>query len=258
MQYIYPIFEQNRILKKEALTALRDYSYDLARLSYQDYATGILTGCNITAHDSILEISPGILKFQGRIIFIPVPERISYMATNYLQYLKAKIEGENASPEFITYQVTFLLDQEEKCKENEMEFCRFHLRHGAELRDQYKDFFDLETDYDTINPLFAAWGGIGGKTLAPFVTQFFAEEILRASGKRTEDVAFAYACLNQKTGMARSVLMHYVNDWNVGNSREKETSKELYKGLCEILKAAQSGKLREDMPKQGRRKILFD
>lgn len=258
MRSMYPMFEANRILKKEALTAIRDYSFDHAQLTYQDYSPGILTGCGITVHGSMLEISPGIMKYNNKILLLPEPEQVPYMATNCMQYLKARIEEEDVLPEYIAYQVTFILEQSEECKENEFELCRFHLRQGAKLRNQYKDFFDLDTEYDTINPIFSIWGGKNGRTLSPIITENFAEEILKTSGKRVEDTAFAYACLNQVTGMPSSVLRHYVNDWRSGGGKTKETNMEIYRGLCEILRAAQSGKSGMEAVKHERRKILIN
>lgn len=257
MQYKYPMFQKNRILKTEALIAIRDYGHNQMWLEWLGYSPGILSGCHIHAQDGELAIMPGILKCQDKILLLPEAERITYQATNCMQYLKAQINIDDASPEFITYEVTLNLGQSENSATNEIELCRFHLRQGATLREQYKDFFDLETEYDTINPIFSVWGSKGGQTLSPHVTQFFAEQILQTPGKRMEDVVFAYACLNQPTGVAHSVLKHYVNDFGNGN-KEAKTNQELYWGLCKILKAAQSGKRREDIPKHERRKILMD
>lgn len=262
MQAIYPIFEQDRILKKEALTAVRDYSYDQLNLMYQEYAPGLLTGGKLTVRENELELSPGILKWQNRILLITEPERIPYTATNCMQYLKARIDIDDSLPDLITYIVTLLLDQSEVCGEHDIELCRFHLRQGAKLRGQYKDFYDLETEYDTINLICAKWGGIGGNTLPPFITQYFADEILKASGKRAEDAAFAYVCLNQTTGIAPAILRQYVNAWEAGNGREADqpyrTSLELYRGLCDILHTAQPGQPRAEAPRKERRKILID
>jgi len=258
MQGKYPLFEENRILKKEALIAMRDYSYDQMRLTWQDYSSGILTGCSIRVEGAELVISPGIIKYDGKILLLSEPERIPYKATDCTQYLKARMELCDPSPEFITWRITFGLELSGECMENEIEFCRFHLRQGAALRGQYKDFFDLETEYDTVNLLDAAWGGKGGKALSPSVTRFFAEEILQAPGKKAEDTAFAYTCLNQSDAVAPAILKHYVNDREAGSGRRKETNKDIYRGMCTILRMAQSGKMRVDAPGKERRKILID
>lgn len=42
MEHIYPAFECGRIMKKELLWALRDYSYSALQLQYADYPDGII------------------------------------------------------------------------------------------------------------------------------------------------------------------------------------------------------------------------
>ena len=47
MQNLYPLFGQNRILKKELLWSLRDCSFAQLQLRYQDYGQGFLQGCTV-------------------------------------------------------------------------------------------------------------------------------------------------------------------------------------------------------------------
>lgn len=58
MQNLYPLFEQNRILKKELLWSLRDYSFAHVQLEYQEYGQGILRGCEIQVRDGKLVVGP--------------------------------------------------------------------------------------------------------------------------------------------------------------------------------------------------------
>ena len=44
IQNIYPLFERNRILKKEMLWSLRDYAFAHAGVKYQKYGQGTLRG----------------------------------------------------------------------------------------------------------------------------------------------------------------------------------------------------------------------
>lgn len=66
MEYIYPAFERGRIMKKELLWALRDYSYSVLQLQYQDYPDGIISGCRIRTEKDSLYIGPGIRKRKER------------------------------------------------------------------------------------------------------------------------------------------------------------------------------------------------
>ena len=47
MQNLYPLFERNRILKKELMWSLRDYSFTHIQLEYQAYADGMIKGCDL-------------------------------------------------------------------------------------------------------------------------------------------------------------------------------------------------------------------
>lgn len=65
MEHIYPAFERGRIMKKELLWALRDYSYSALQLQYQDYPAGIISGCHISVEDDMLIVGKGIVKMSG-------------------------------------------------------------------------------------------------------------------------------------------------------------------------------------------------
>lgn len=63
MKHIYPAFERGRIMKKELLWALRDYSYSALQLQYQDYSDGIIRGCRLRTEDNCLIVGKGIIKY---------------------------------------------------------------------------------------------------------------------------------------------------------------------------------------------------
>jgi hypothetical protein len=50
-------------------------------------------------------------------------------------------------------------------KEDELELGRFKLREGAVLRSDYTDFFDLITEYNTINVINVEYAGIKESTM---------------------------------------------------------------------------------------------
>ena len=80
MEHIYPAFERGRIMKKELLWALRDYSYSALQLQYQDYPAGIISGCHISVEDDMLTVGKGIVKCQDFIFLLTEEERIPYNA----------------------------------------------------------------------------------------------------------------------------------------------------------------------------------
>lgn len=211
MQNLYPLFERNRILKKELMWSLRDYSFTHIQLEYQTYADGIIKGCEIEVREKELVVGKGIVKYDGFIYLITEEMRIAYEPTEQLEILKMKMEVDKRSEDFIAYRITLFLDNNPVKKEGELEVCRFKLRCGSRLRSQYKDFEDMATDFDTVNVIEADWGGVSGKTISPSVTGYFAENVLAESGSLPEDVSFAYLCLNQREAVSRKVLEHYIN-----------------------------------------------
>ena len=158
MEHIYPAFERGRIMKKELLWALRDYSYSALQLQYADYLDGIISGCGIRIEDDFL------------------------------------LEREVLS-DYVRYVTEFVLDENLERKQNELEVCRFKLKEGVRLRAEYKDFFDIETEYDTANLANATWTSAGGNTLSKEITAYFARKVLECENDDDKDIRFAYLLL---------------------------------------------------------------
>lgn len=62
MQIIYPMFERNRILKKEQISAIRDYAFAQLQLEYQEYEDGILLSCKLEVQNGEVVVGPGLIK----------------------------------------------------------------------------------------------------------------------------------------------------------------------------------------------------
>lgn len=124
MQNLYPLFERNRILKKELLWSLRDYSFSHVQLEYQEYGQGILQGCQIQVRGSQLAVGPGIIKYGGFICLMMEEQLIEYEPAKQTQYLKLKIDIDRRSPDYILYQIDLFLDLKGKQNDNEFEVCR--------------------------------------------------------------------------------------------------------------------------------------
>ena len=164
MEYIYPAFERGRIMKKELLWALRDYSYSALQLQYADYPNGILSGCGIRVEDYYLCVEPGIIKCQEFVFLITGEERVEYSPTERCISLKFRLIEKEVLPDYTRYVTEFILDENLERQPNEVEICRFKLKTGARLRTEYKDFYDIETEYDTVNLAHATWAAAGENT----------------------------------------------------------------------------------------------
>lgn len=258
MQNIYPMFERNRILKKELLWSLRDYSFAHIQLEYQDYGRGLLRGCKIDVQNGNLVVGPGIIKYGNFIILITEEMRISYTPADQVQYLKIKMESDYSSLDYVAYKVELFMDTQGCQGENEIELCRFHLRKGACLRASYTNFTDLATEYDTINLIHANWGGLGGSTISPAITRYFAEILLCSENSQPEDRMFAYLCLSQPGAVPVSVLSNYIEQKTGSWSSASMNSQDIYEAMCAIIKMVRIGGGKSIKNVKEKHRILVD
>lgn len=258
MQNIYPLFERNRILKKELLEALRDYSFLHAQIEYQEYGQGIIRGCDIKVENGEIITGPGIVKLGQMICIMKEEERVPYQPADQLQYLKIKIEVKDFSPAYMVYDIKLVLDTNGKMEENEFELCRFHLKKGAKLRTQYTCLSDMETEYDTVNPVYASWGGLGGPGMAPVITRYFAELILSSSNSSPEDRNFAYLCLGQPGAVPMKILCAYIQQRTGGGAEEEFTNTGMFRAMCNVAEQLSGGARKNFAKGKGRHTILVD
>lgn len=258
MQNIYPLFERNRILKKELLWSLRDYSFAHMQLEYQEYSQGILQGCGIRVQGDELAVGPGIIKYGQFICLLMEEEHIPYKPAGQTQFVKLKLETDRKSADYIAYRAELSIELDGVQDEREFELCRFNLRSGADLRDQYKDFSDMETEYDTINLLHASWSGLGGASLVPSVTRYFSEIILENENSQPEDRSFAYLCLSQSKAVPPKILAAYIRHRTGGETNPAMDNLNIYNSMCSIIDNIRQGGERSIKGRKERHRILVD
>lgn len=240
MEHIYPAFERGRIMKKELLWALRDYSYSALQLQYKDYPDGIITGCRIRIEDHILCITPGIIKCREFIFLLADEERIEYAPTEEYVCLKFRLVKKEVLPDYTRYITEFTLDESIDRKQNEIEICRFKLKEGARLRTDYKDFFDIQTEFDTVNLADATWAAAGGNTLSKEVTDCFARKVLECEEAEDKDIRFAYFLLQSRGAVSYDILLDYIYR-KTGKGKQSITTKEAFRLLDSILNEIRKG-----------------
>ena len=221
MESRYPLFAGGRILKKEALWDLRDYAYESWQLYYEDYTDGIIKGCEVRVEGQKLVVGRGIMKYRNFIYLLREEAVIPFTAENRLMVLKASFRKKEGNPDCLVYQVAFFLDDSPALQDDQIELCRFHLRAGSVLRDTYKNFYDMNTEYDTINLLHATMAGRGRGRMHPKVMLRFAEELKRRKEKQAADYAFSYQIDNTAGVIARETVLSYLAD-----RRREDTSAE--------------------------------
>ncbi len=75
------------------------------------------------------------------------------------------------------------------------------------MRDSYKDFADMATEYDTLHLCNAAVAGIGEGRFHPEILKQFAKELWAQKEKEGADIALCYEIWNSKFYMPNSMLL---------------------------------------------------
>ena len=129
-----------------------------------------------------------------------------------------------------------------ECSPSELEICRFKLREGARLRINYKDFFDIQTEYDTVNLADAVWAARDGNTLSKYITDYFAERVLECDRAQEGDVEFARMLLQSRDAVPRMILDDYIGR-KTGNRNRKGPfmGRESFHRLEDILEGIRNG-----------------
>lgn len=258
MEHIYPAFERGRILKKELLWALRDYSYAALQLQYRDYPDGILSGCGIRVEGPLLCIGQGIVKCQGFPFLITEEAQVAYAPADSYTSLKFCLTAKEELPDYTRYTTDLILDERLERQPGEIELCRFKLKEGAGLRTDYKDFFDIQTEFDTVNLADATWSAAGGNTLSKEVTDYFARKVLECGSAEADDISFAYMLLQGREAVRHEILADYAcrKTGSAGDGSMRGLFHALEAALDDIRRGA--GRHRPERRGQGHRMIVLD
>jgi hypothetical protein len=239
----YPRFERGRVLKIEMLESLRDFPRDILTLTYQKNAKGILTGCELSVEEAQLIIHPGVLYKTGVFYILKNPYRVDYHNNGRLTALKVKCITNQQEKDFIRHHSEIYLDDQMECSEDEIELCRFKLKEGSRLRNEYVDFRDLNTEYDTINRIYAPYVAGEETTLWPQIVKTFAKEALKARPQDPIDVQFALMSLQASQPIKKEVLLHYL-EWKEQGIQPLSslalTNHKIYEALVQILHEIES------------------
>ena len=253
---IFPLFGRHRILKKELLWALRDYSYGFMRLEHEAYADGILTGLDLRAEEGALVLGTGMVKYQDSIVLFEKPELVPYAATDAYVSLKLKMRRDQVAEDFIVYEAAPFLDADLARKPDELEVCRFKLKAGARLRTRHTDFFDIETEFDTVNLAEATWAGIDEPSLCPAITRRFALEAMRCRLTDARDLLFCNLALQTMKALHRLTIAEYVRS-KLELEEDAFSNRLLFEHLGLILRNLRDGTERRPPRRQQKKRQIF-
>ena len=238
-----PLFQDGHILRREMLIALSDYAYLTSQLVYKGYSDGILAGCELTTTKDNIILNSGIIFYNGQAYLIKEAMTIAYYPTNTTTILKLYISDELREPNFVYREIDLILTEEADLHQNELELCRFKLQQGAKLRDQYQNFEDRNTVFDTLNRIYAPFSTKGESTLSWEITRAFAKEMFATNSLTDLDAFFCMQILNQPYPVSKEALAVYLKQSNVLERSESDRSNlGIYTGLVKVLKDRQKGK----------------
>lgn len=231
---VYPVFERKRLLKVEMLSNLRDYPRELFEIMYQNYSNGVFAGTGLRVSGNAITIGSGILYWMGIPYTMRKEYSLPYEATEQLAYLKVKFLEKQDGVEQQTYLTQIYISAEPAEDEQELELARFKLQKGARLRTEYTDFFDYNTEFDTLNRIFMPYASAGKSTIWPEVMKTFARTLLDHSAKNPLDSTFGLSCLQSERGISSEMLCRYLN-MRLDENRDTYSNREIYQALGRIL-----------------------
>lgn len=254
---LFPDFASGRILKKEMLECLRDYPRDFFDVYFKDYSNGIIKGADAVVDKYNITITRGIVKHNDRLYVLEKDYELPYSFTNSEVLIKIKFLDEALSGDFKLYGTKVFIDENTAVEGDELELGRFKLREGAVLRSEYTDFFDMTTEYNTINIVNVEYSGLIKSTMRPFILNWFSRILLECNSENISDTLFAMQCLNTGS-IEREILIYYISKrWGV--EVREYTNMEIYKYLCHIVKEVKSGKKRTvEVKRDGPMRIIVD
>ena len=231
-----PIFEKGNVVTAEMLNSLNELAAGYARTGFYGYSNGILCGCKVLVNDGEILIGRGILVVNECLYYITEPMRKKIQSTNEWTIVQFVIDN------CITYQnierqeLEVVITSENDIRKDGIEICRFRLQQGASLRVAGRHFQELETEFDTINEIYAQWSSYGESTISINILQLFADEMGRKENREVIDYLF---CQQIYQGNGRSInrkaIEMYINQ-KLRIKSDTYTNKEIYKRLVEILR----------------------
>ena len=253
-----PVFESGTVLTQEMLETMKNYAIDLGNLEYAGYEDGIISGCEVTMSGNYICVNRGIIKYAGNIYFLPQEFRVMINAGNDWQILRLYVGSMSREQNFLIGELHLELTSEQEAAANKIEICRFRLQNGAMLRNSYRDFADLSTEFDTVNEIYAQWSGYQCKTISPRILKEFAKGLRRKALHNMHDFIFLQQimALDGKS-LTREAIQYYISERQ--NIPYKElTNMEIYRALNDILRSGMSREARPMTGQREMRRIIID
>lgn len=231
---IYPLFKEKRVLNIAMLENLRNYPRDVFGLLFQDYSDGVLAGCRVAAERGCLTIEPGILYYKGIPYLLTEVLSLACEPLGRLTYLKVRFLDKASGTGQEEYLSSVYLDEADPDGSCELELARFKLQPGARLRNDYTDFFDYNTEFDTLNLIHAPYAAPDKSSISPRILKAFARVLMSRGMKKPWDYPFCMNCMQIQAAMPYEEIRWYLN-LRLEQNQEDYGNAEIYQSLRRIL-----------------------
>ncbi len=253
-----PVFEGGTILTHEMMEELKNYVVDMGRLSYAQYSDGIIQGCKVMVENMKLTLTRGIVCHHGNLLFIPEGLQVTVLPCNEWHILCLQIGEGYKEKSFLLSDVQLNVVTDVTQMDDRIEICRFRIQEGAHLRSQYRDFNDLNTEFDTINEIYAKWSGYQENTISFHILEEFAREAIKKGVQNPQDISFIQQILSLGgRSMNRSAIEFYIAT-RLGKPCKPMSGLEIYRGFGEILRNLKYAGERTPMRQRDERRIIVD
>ena len=232
----YPIFKRGELIDKKELDLLRDNPEEMLKLMYMDRKNGIIKGFEIISDTEKREvkITRGIVKYGENLYKMSEDYIFSMPEVENKYILKLRLMSDMEDKKYYIRRGEFILTEEEKILDNEIEITRFITRTGAELRNDYKDFKDLRRDFNLLEIINVKYSSRNEKgTLHPKILKLWGMEASKKENLDIFDINFYNICLQQDI-IEREIIIAYINR-KLRNNKEDYTNEEIYENLLKIL-----------------------
>lgn len=237
----FPLFAEGRILKKDALDIIRDYAPDFFSLLFEEYGNGIVCGFQIRGQGKEIRVGPGILKNGPAFFCLKEEARLQYSLYGQMVQIVLKRTADEASADFQEQTYRLTLEPVRTLGEEEYELGRFMLEQGARLRayEDYKDFNDLTTEFNTLNAVHVPFSCQNGSSLAPFILRLYGRGVLHSPKAEPLDLSFAALCLNGSRISSQLIREYLLVREQAGDNCQSNL--QLYLGLRRLYTRIVSG-----------------
>lgn len=257
--YKIPVFAKGMVLTDEMLESLKAYLADWSRLEYAGYSDGILSGCHVTRSGNMLYVGKGIVLYKERMYLLAEDTALAVEPCDAWQRVILRMGSVCRTGGFEMGELWIETTEETDGLLNCLEICRFRLQQGAALRNQYTGFADMDTEYDTINELYAQWAGYKETTLSRNILCQFAARMTETGICDPLDAAFVMQIMGSgNKALPRNVIRTYLSA-RLQTPYKDCTNRELYEGLAEIVREGRNTKPHSrERTQETEKRILVD